>query len=311
MIGFGIIGLGAIGDRLLPIFKDHEGVDVVSVYDINAETTKAICDKHGVEAVDSIEAMLADPQVDAVYLAVPPKFHKDLAIDIMKAGKHILCEKPLAGTIEEAKAMMDYAKGTQLVHGMNFPLFFGPGYAKLKELLEGKQIGDIKRLELKGIFPDWPRKWQINPWIDTKDQGGFVREVFTHFIQLVQDHFGLIELDATFVTHPGDNRSEVDVFARGHVGDLPMVFSGMTGVGHEEDLKLVIWGTEGVIELVNWRDIFVITPEGKTQIDLESYHATVNLISSFCQSVAGQDAPIVNFEAGYHAVRVVETLLGQ
>lgn len=310
MVGLGIIGLGAIGERLLPIFKDYEDMDIISVYDINVDKTSEICGKFHVKAAETVDEMMKDEAVDVVYLAVPPKYHKDLAIRIMDADKHILCEKPLAGTIEEAKEMMDFAQGTSLVTGMNFPLYHGPGYEKLRELLDQKVIGDIRRIELLGIFPDWPRKWQINPWIDTKDQGGFVREVFTHFIQLVQDYFGLIELVDTSVAYPEDGaRSEVDVYARGHINGLPMVFSGMTGIGHKEDLKLMIYGTEGSIEFLNWRDLFLIDRDQRVQLELEPYNATYHLIDALRKAIEGEPVSLVDFEAGYHAVRVVETLL--
>lgn len=310
MVRLSIIGLGAIGDRLLPIFKDYPDIKIASVYDIDSDRTKEICLKYDVHSAESIDDILSDESVDAVYLAVPPKYHKDIAIDIMKHDKHILCEKPLAGTIEEAKAMMDYAKGKPLVASMNFPLYYGPGYAKLKNILENDEIGEIKRIELKGIFPDWPRKWQINSWIDSKDQGGFVREVFTHFIQLVQDYFGLIELKHAHVSYPKEEgKSEIDVYAYGDVNKIPMVFSGMTGIGHQEDLKLIIWGTKGVVELVNWRDVYIITKTEKRQVDLEPYNATYHLIDAFRKAIEGKEAQIVNFEAGYHAVKIVETLL--
>lgn len=312
MIGISIIGLGAIGERLMPIFKEYEELEVVSVYDIDSTRMKTICQAYEVEAAVSIEAILEDPKVQGVYLAVPPKFHKTLAFEIMKAGKHILCEKPLAGTISEAKAMMDLASETNVVNCMNFPLYFGPGYAKLKALLDDKAIGQIKRIELKGIFPDWPRKWQVNPWIDSKDQGGFVREVFTHFIQLTHDYFGYIELDHVDVIYPNDpTKSESDIYGRGHIGQIPMVFNGMTGVGHEEDLKLVIWGSEGVIEFVNWRDIYVIDKEKKVSIELDAYNATYHLIDAFRKAMEGATVSLVDFEAGYHAVKVVETMLNQ
>lgn len=310
MIGLSIIGLGAIGERLLPILKDYLEIDIISVYDIDKSRTEEMCTKFDVKPAGSIGEMLSDTAVDAVYLAVPPKFHKDLALDIMKAGKHILCEKPLAGTIEDAETMMEFAKDKPLVSGMNFPLYFGPGYKKLKALLDEKRIGEIKRIEIKGVFPDWPRKWQINPWIDSKDQGGFVREVFTHFIQLVQDYFGLIEIDDSYAIYPDDpTKSEIDILARGHIDALPVVFSGMTGVGQEEDLRLIIWGSEGVIELVNWRDVYLTDKTQRLQIELEPVNATYDLIDSFRKAVEGEQALRVDFEAGYHAVRVVETLL--
>lgn len=310
LIGLSIIGLGAIGERLLPIIKEYSEIEIVSVYDINSDKTSEICNKYDVKGAGSVEEMLMDDTVDAVYLAVPPKFHKDIAIDIMKSGKHILCEKPLAGTIEEAKAMLDYAKTTSLVHGMNFPLYYGPGYQKIKDVLDNAELGEIKRIEIKGIFPDWPRKWQINPWIDSKDQGGFVREVFTHFIQLVQDYFGLIEIEHSCVIHPMDSdKSEIDVYAYGLIDSTPMVFSGMTGIGHEEDLRLVINGTKGVLELVNWRDVYLTTKTQKNEIELEPYNATYHLIDAFRKAVEGNHEKLVDFEAGYHAVRVVETIL--
>lgn len=310
MIGLSIIGLGAIGERLLPIIQAYKGIEIISVYDIDENRTQEICQKYDVDAVENIELMLEDDSVDAIYLAVPPKYHKDIALDIMKSGKHILCEKPLANDIDEAREMLECAEKLSIVHGMNFPLYHGPACKKIKEMLKQEILGEIKRIELKGIFPNWPRQWQVNAWIDTKEQGGFVREVFTHFIQLTQDLFGQIEIKNTCVTYPDDQGcSETSLLAHGVVGDYQMIFTGMTGVACEEDLKLVFWGTRGVLEFINWRELELINGNHREVIELPTYQATHDLIDAFVKSIEGFDVPLVDFEAGYHAVKVVEDLL--
>lgn len=306
----GIVGLGAIGERLIKVMQAYERLDIAGVYDISQERTAYIEATYGLKGL-AYEAMLEDETIDLIYLAVPPKYHCDMALEIMNHNKHLFCEKPLASTIEEAERMYKRADEIGIIQGMNFPLFYGPAYKKLKELMDQKTYGALKRIELTGTFPDWPRKWQVNNWIDTRDQGGFVREVFTHFIQLTQDYFGRLEVVDTHVQYAnGEDKSETDIVAYGRLEDgTPMVFNGLTGVGVQEDLRLVVWCEDAAIDILNWRDLRITTQVGTEVVDLEAYNGTLELFDAFVDALDGKEENLVDFRAGYETTRVVESLL--
>lgn len=317
-IGLGIIGLGGIAAKLLPFFLKHPRTDIKGGFDVDADRMATVKEKFGIVTVTDADELINDKSIDMIYLAVPPKYHHDIAIKIMRAGKHILCEKPLAGTVEEAVEMYEVAVETQIVHAMNFPLHYGFAYHKIKELLEANTLGSLKRIELSALYPVWPRPWQRNPWIDSREEGGFVREVFTHYIQVIQSSFGPIKNIHSFVEYPED-QSKCEIGLIG-VGELPsgvkVIFNGVTDVNQKRDTKLTLYGSEGSIELQDWQNLLITTGNQKFVLTGEQKEATkvvsptYNLIHAFYEAVDGKKSDLVTFEDGLQATKVVEKLLG-
>jgi predicted dehydrogenase len=113
--------------------------------------------------------LLQHTDVDLVYVAVPPKYHHAIALDVIASGMHILCEKPLANSLGEAYEMLEQAQRAGIVHASNY---VSSGY-----------VGQLRRVEIITHFHKWPREWQQNEWVGGREQGGFVLEVIPHFIQ--------------------------------------------------------------------------------------------------------------------------------
>jgi len=304
----GIIGLGAIGERLIKILIEHKRIHIKSIYDIDEKKMNTITSTYKLNPVMNYHEMIDDPEIDLIYIAVPPKYHHDLALEVI-GKKHILCEKPLAGTIEEAKAMYLATLDNKFINGMNFPLFYGAAYKRIKEYLSENKLGRILRLELKGFFPIWPRYWQINNWIDSRDEGGFTREVFTHFIQLMQSEFGRIENINSKVAYTDANKSERSIIATAEIGDIDVVFNGLVGINQPEDLRWSIIGEKGSIELINWDKLEIQLGEDRKKIELEPNVSTTNLFNALHDAIDGKSNELVSFEDGYHATCVVESLL--
>lgn len=103
---FGVLGTGRITRRLVADLQSTEGVEVTAIASRTAERARWYADQYGIAAaVEGYQAMLGRDDVDAVYLSLPPSLHAEWSIAAAKAGKHVLCEKPLAATPLEAKAI--------------------------------------------------------------------------------------------------------------------------------------------------------------------------------------------------------------
>ena len=110
MIRVGIIGCGKIAQtRHIPEYLDNPNSEIVGYYDFNMERAQALAEKYGGRAYASAEELLADPAVDAVSVCVANNAHAQTSIDALKAGKHVLCEKPMATTLEDCIRMVDAA----------------------------------------------------------------------------------------------------------------------------------------------------------------------------------------------------------
>ena len=110
MIKIGIIGCGKISEvRHAPEYFENPNCEITAYFDINTKNAEALAEKFGGKVYDSVDALLAS-DVDAVSVCVANRFHAEISIQALKAGKHVLCEKPMATTPEDCEAMVAAAK---------------------------------------------------------------------------------------------------------------------------------------------------------------------------------------------------------
>jgi UDP-N-acetyl-2-amino-2-deoxyglucuronate dehydrogenase len=211
---FGIVGCGRIGQR----HAEHiANVGILSgVCDTDREKAKTLAEKYGVPWFTSEEKMLADrPDLDVISVCTPNGLHAEHSILALKAGKHVLCEKPMALTVKDCSDMIHAAERA------NKRLFivkqnrFNPPVIAVKDLIDGGKLGTIHSVQLNCF---WNRNadYYKNSWKGTKDlDGGTLYTQFSHFIDLLYwflgdvesvkaftgnfDHQGMIEFEDTGV----------------------------------------------------------------------------------------------------------------
>ncbi|WP_223587614.1 Gfo/Idh/MocA family protein [Neobacillus bataviensis] len=311
MLHIGIIGLGAIGQRLIKKFKEHPDVEITAVCDrlesLVRETSNAL---GGVHTYTDYQGLIADQRVDLIYVAVPPKFHHPIVMDVLKAKKHVLCEKPLANSLDEAKEMAQAAKEAGVIHAMNFPLNYEQGATKFAEMIGQNYVGKLRRLQLTMHFPEWPRFWQKNDWVGEREQGGFVLEVGVHFIQQTLKVFGAIKNIQTRLELPDDpQKCETGVIATGELEDgTPVLIEGLSQIAGKEHIGYTAYGSEGILSLENWGEL----KGGKNgeELNVISFDETKpnRLIDELVKAANGQKAELYDFEVGYRAQEILEEL---
>ena len=162
MIRVGIIGCGKIAQtRHIPEYLDNPNSEIVGYYDFNMERAQALAEKYGGRAYASAEELLADPAVDAVSVCVANNAHAQTSIDALQAGKHVLCEKPMATTLEDCIRMVDAASSCDryLMIGQNQRL--AKAHVKAKELIDSHVIGDV--VSFRTTFGHGgPETWSID-----------------------------------------------------------------------------------------------------------------------------------------------------
>jgi predicted dehydrogenase len=311
MLRIGIIGLGAIGQRLIKQFTNHREVEIVAVCDrqesLATETAEML---GGILSYTDHQMLVTYEKVDLVYVAVPPKFHHGIVMDVVKAGKHVLCEKPLANSLEEANEMLKAAEEANNIHAMNFPLNYGQAATKFAELIEQNYLGKLRRLQLTMHFPEWPRLWQKNDWVGGREQGGFVLEVGVHFIQQIVKIFGDITNIQTSLELPEDPlKCETGIIATAELPEgTPVLIEGMSGIAGKEYIGFTAYGTEGVLSLDNWGELKGAKKrEEMKEISFDDV-TQKNLVDELVKSVNGEVAEIYDFEVGYKAQVVLEQL---
>lgn len=167
MINIGIIGCGKIAQkRHIPEYLENVDANLVGFYDLNQARAKEISETFGGTAFDSIEDLLADPSIDAVSVCTANHTHAAITIQALHAGKHVLCEKPMATTLEDCLAMVDAANkaGKVLVIGQNQRLT--KTHIRAREIIRNGEIGEI--IGFRTTFGHGgPETWSIDPGKNT------------------------------------------------------------------------------------------------------------------------------------------------
>ena len=142
MAGIGFIGVGNMGMGQVNAFSKVRGVKVVAGADLSPASRDNFTKAQPEAAVyEDHQALLADPNVEAVVVVVPTGLHKNIVIDALKAGKHVLVEKPMARTVAECKAMNKAAEQADRVLMVAHCRRFCPGWGKFRKLVEQNKIG--------------------------------------------------------------------------------------------------------------------------------------------------------------------------
>ncbi|WP_461173337.1 Gfo/Idh/MocA family oxidoreductase [Arthrobacter sp. Z1-9] len=149
-IRWGVIGGASIARyRALPAMKQARSVELTALASRSAEKAAVVCAELGIPtAYGSYEQLLADPDIDAVYLPLPNHLHCEWAVKAMEAGKHVLCEKPLSLSLAEIKRLTEVRNRTGLHIEEAFVFRNHPQWQRTAEILEAGTIGDVRGMQV-------------------------------------------------------------------------------------------------------------------------------------------------------------------
>lgn len=144
MIGVGVIGYGYWGPNLVRNFAESRSARVVAVADARAERLANVTRRYPtVEVTTDVAALIGNPAIDAVAIATPVFSHFELAMAALRAGKHVLVEKPIASTSDEAARLIDEAARRNLVLMVDHTFVYTPAVQKIRELMTGGELGEL------------------------------------------------------------------------------------------------------------------------------------------------------------------------
>ena len=189
----GIAGSGMIVPTFLDAAALVDTMEIGAIYARNAEKRKELSEKYKIPTVyDSYEKLLADPQIDVIYVALPNLLHHSFARQALEAGKHVILEKPFTVTWAEAKELADLAHEKKLYLFEAITTLFNPNYIKMQELLPN--LGDIKIVESN--FSQYSSRYDafkkgiIAPVFDPEQAGGAFLDLNIYNVHLVAGLFG-------------------------------------------------------------------------------------------------------------------------
>jgi len=195
-IGIGLVGTGFARSAQAPAFSVCEGAELVAVCSGQHENALRLAEEYDIEhACESYEELIALEEVSLVVVSTPPSLHHPVTLAALDAGKHVICEKPMAMNVTEAREMTDRAvsRPGQLTI-MDHELRFNPTWRRLKELVDGGYLGDLHHVNVlisTGFRHSSQRPWSW--WSEKSAGGGLLGALGSHAIDALHWLFGEIE----------------------------------------------------------------------------------------------------------------------
>lgn len=299
-ISWGFIGCGEVTEKKSgPAFDEVPGSHVEAVMARNEAKTRVYAERHHIKKwYTDAQALIDDPNVNAVYIATPPSSHATFAVMAMRSGKPCYIEKPLAANYDDCQRINRISEETGVPCFVAYYRRYLPYFQKVKEIVEDGTLGKILNVQLQFSVP--PRDLDYNsgtalPWRLQPDisGGGYFYDLAPHQLDLLQELFGVIihahgyPTNRAHIYEAEDTISAAFRFENGVPGSASWCF-----VGHEsakEDSILIV-GDKGSLHfsVFEYEPIHLVTSEGTQDISIPNPpYVQLPIITSVIQDLQG------------------------
>jgi len=324
----GVIGCGTIARlRHLPEYAANKDVEIVAVCDIVENRVKETAEMYNAKAYTNYEELLADSRIDAISVCLPNYLHATVSIAASKAGKHVLCEKPMATSREEAQQMIEAAStaNKKLMIGHNQR--FVSSHEKARQLIANGEVGKIYSFRTAFGHPG-PEGWSIdgrNSWFFNKEQAfiGAMGDLGVHKTDLMRyllsEEFvevaGFVETNAKENTEIDDNAVCILKSESGIIGTLAASWAYTA----QSDNSTIIYGEKAILRLEDDPEYSLIVQYtngeivkyalGAIQSNEEGGQYTSHVIDHFVAAIVNDTDVLVSGEEGMKSLEVILAVL--
>jgi len=307
---FAVIGCGRISQLHLQVLQKELRAKLVAVADSDPKAAQGAGEAFGVPAFNDPRELLASMKPQAVIICTPPNSHRALAEAAFAAGAHVLCEKPLALSVEDARAMLQAAEDAGRLLMMASKFRFVQDIVRTKGIVQSGILGEIILFENQFCsHVDMKPRWNANPVVGGGgvliDNGSHSVDIFRYLIGPVESlqaaagkQWQKIEVEDTCYLHL---RS-----ADGTDGRIDLSWS----IHKEDPFFLRIFGTEGTLE-VGWKTSRYRQSAKLDWVNFGSgydkFQAVGAQLVNFIDSIKGSAIPIINGEDALESVRVIQS----
>ncbi|KMK78123.1 Gfo/Idh/MocA family protein [Alkalihalobacillus pseudalcaliphilus] len=324
-----VIGCGSIAKhRHIPEYLAHPEIELVAVCDINETRAKEMAQEHGIPTYyTDYQDLLQDLEVEAVSVCTPNYLHAPMSIDALKAGKHVLCEKPMATSKEEAEAMVQAAKesGKKLMIAHNQR--FVPSHQKARQLIASGELGKIYSFR-SAFGHGGPEGWSVDgreSWFFKKEEAfiGAMGDLGVHKTDLLRFILGeeFVEVGAFVETNAKEGATVDDTAVcvlkteSGIIGTLAASWSYVS----KEDNSTIIYAENAIVRLeddpvssviVQYKTGEVVKYElGGIQTNDAGGQSSSGVVHHFADAIINDKDPVISGEEGMKSLQVVLSAL--
>lgn len=295
-INVGVIGVGAMGYNHARVYYRLEEANLVAVSDVSERTLNKVCEKYDAKGYSDYEDLLKDPEIEVVSVCVPTTHHHDVVMKAIEYGKHVLVEKPIAFSLEEAEEMIAAAKEKGIILGTGHVERFNPAVQKAKELIENDVIGDVVSASAKRVGPFPPRIKDVGVCIDLAIHDLDV--MYYLFNEDVEQVYGTMSsiLDKTDF----EDHAEIMVSFTNATGILEV--NWLTPYKRRE---IEITGTDGIISVDYIEQSIEVFGKFAQDINIKHEEPLKEELKSFLEAVDEGKDPVITGEDGLNALKMV------
>ena len=316
-LGLGVIGMGGFGLFAVQQFVQHPNTKLVAIAGSKREEAIRTAQRFGAEQLNSLDELVNHPDIDIIYVATPPFLHYEQSMLALNAGKHVICEKPLAMNPEEGAEMLALAKEKGLMMVTNLMQRYNPMFARIKHLIDKNLLGDF----LHGYFENYAGDEGLSPqhWFwDRTRSGGIFIEHGVHFFDMFTGWFGAGKVVAAqLIKRPNSNDVEDQVQATVEYGDdkvgkkLVNFYHGFTQTGRMDRQEMRLVFERGDVTLYEWvptRMVLRCVADDETTRELMTLFPGAQL--NVTANISGKDLPLRGRHKEFDAYQQIEMKFG-
>jgi len=326
MLGVAIIGAGAIANVHADAFLTHKDrCRIVAVSDLYIDKAEAIIKDKGLDgatAAADYKDVISRADVDIVSICLPPKGHADVAIEALRAGKHVLVEKPMAASLEECDKMIDAARTAgKLLSPIAQNRYKTPNF-KVWHMLESKEAGRPLHVIVNSLWwrgTNYYDIWWRGTW--QSECGGSVTSHAVHHLDLLQWFVGMPKTVTAVINNVAHDNSEVEDVGVAIFGyDNMLAQMTVSMVSHDEEAEIIVQTDKGRVS-VPWKPAAskplpngFPQPNGEALAGLQAaYDAVPELsteghpaqVGNFLRAIAGEEELLIDGEQGRRAIEII------
>ena len=315
MVRWGIIGLGRIADtEIAPAITTSPHGELRAVVSRDQGRADAFAGRHGAaRALTSFDELLADPGVDAVYIATPNALHADQVMAAARAGKHVMCDKPLALSVAGARQAVATCEEAAVRLGITFQTRFHDHFGRFREVVQDGSLGEIRVVQVE-MSPGRTllKGWRTDPALAGL---GAVNNLGVHAFDLISWLLGTEAAEVTAMAgHEGGLEPETLALVLLRYGTGALAYVNVNQSVAFPQADITVYGTKGrvvgrsVTRMNMEGTLDILTEEGQTTIETASYHAYRGAVMAFEDAVSTGREPSPSGLDGLRSVELTSAI---
>lgn len=312
-IRWGVVGLGNVTvNRFVPALMRSTRSTLVACVTRDPESQRGFVEKFAVpRAHADFARFVQDPEIDAVYIATPNSLHFAQTRAAIAAGKHVLCEKPLALDFAHGEELVLLARGAGRVLKVAYQFRFERVFERVREHIAAGTLGELRTVTLSGCSP----VARTAAWRQDPEEGGILSDLAVHFLDLVPWLTGLEFTDVVARANPQDMAS-ASVQTIGILGTLGQHCHAAIRASRElpaGQQALVIEGTRGTVACPAWRgvpqlELVLQDGAGRTVETFAPTPLFEREIAAFEDEVSGERSALATAVDGVHTIMLADAI---